>query len=227
MRGRAADAAYAGGEGYPEGTHLDADAYPVDPGYRGYSGGRPRPGDVPVGPPRTRPERTVPPRAGFPPRPSRQTPRDQGAFTRPWQRPEDAPPGAGRPRPRPSGSRPRPQGGNRGRPTVTEDAFIPNGPPVPPGGRAAPPRGPRSDGFYGPPADGTYSGRRPPGQPGARPGRNGPGYGPGARRQGQAHGADGVRYGRGWPDQEQYPGHPGPGQYRPGQYEPDHYGPDQ
>ena len=94
MRGHAAEAAYAGGEVYPDETYLDADAYPVDPGYRGYSGGRLRPGDVPVGPPRTRPERTVPPRAGFPPRPSRQAPRDQGAFNRPWQRPEDAPPGA-------------------------------------------------------------------------------------------------------------------------------------
>jgi len=96
MRGRAADAAYAGGEGYPDGPYLDADAYPVDPGYRGYSGGRLRPGDVPVGPPRTRPERTVPPRTGFPPRSSRQAPRDQGAANRPWQRPEDVPPGPGR-----------------------------------------------------------------------------------------------------------------------------------
>ena len=85
MHGHAAEAAYLDGEGYPDETYLDADAYPVDPGYRGYSGGRLRPGDVPVGPPRTRPERTVPPRAGFPPRPSRQAPHDQGAFSRPWQ----------------------------------------------------------------------------------------------------------------------------------------------
>jgi len=224
MHGHAAEAAYLDGEGYPDETYLDADAYPVDPGYRGYSGGRLRPGDVPVGPPRTRPERTVSPRAGFPPRPSRQAPRDQGAFDRPWQRPEDPPPGAGRPRPRPAGSRPRPQGGNRARPTVTEDPFIPNGPSVPPGRRAAPPRGPRSDGFYGPPADGTYSGGRPPGWPWGRPGREGPGYGPGARGQGQAHRAGGARYGRGQPGQEQRPGQYGPDQYGAGHYGANHYG---
>src|SRR5215468_8622351 len=227
MRGHTADAAYAGGEGYPEGTHLDADAYPVDPGYRGYSGGRLRPGDVPVGPPRTRPERTVPPRAGFPPRPSWQAPRDQSAFNRPWQRPEDALPGAGRPRPRPSGSRPRPQGGNRARPPVADNTFIPNGPWVPRGGRAAPQRGPRPDGFYGPPADETYSAGRPPGHPSGRPGREGPGYGPGAREQRQAYGAGGPQYGRGRPGREQHPGQPGPGHYGPDHYGPDNYGADQ
>ena len=53
-RGWAAEAAY--GDGYPAedqllGPTLDAAAYPVDPGYRGRTSGRPRPADMPPGPP--------------------------------------------------------------------------------------------------------------------------------------------------------------------------------
>ncbi|MBO0802587.1 MAG: hypothetical protein J2P25_05865, partial [Nocardiopsaceae bacterium] len=49
-------------DGYPqaEEPYLEAQAYPVDPGYQG-SGGEPRPADAPVGGPYTRPERAMPP----------------------------------------------------------------------------------------------------------------------------------------------------------------------
>ena len=115
-QGRVADAGYPDGGDSPDDVYLDAGAYAVDPGYRAYSGSRPRPADMPAGPPpRTRPERSASPRPGFPPRPPRQGPRDQDVFNRQWQRPEDAMPGVGRPRPRPAGGRPRPQGANRGR----------------------------------------------------------------------------------------------------------------
>ena len=66
----------AGGRGtasaaYPDDAYLDPAAYPVDPGYRGYSeGDRVRPADMPAGPPRPRAERTMPPRAGSSPRPA-------------------------------------------------------------------------------------------------------------------------------------------------------------
>jgi hypothetical protein len=99
--------------GYPEaeGAYLDAEAYPVDPGYQGF-GGEPRPADVPLGAMRTRPDRAVPPRA------SRQAPEDP--VNRPWQFSGDAPPGVGRPRP--AAGRPRRSGSAPG-----------NGPYPPPG----------------------------------------------------------------------------------------------
>ena len=90
----------AGGKGtasaaYPDDAYLDPAAYPVDPGYRGYSGGdRLRPADMPAGPPRPRAERTMPPRAGSSPRPGRQAARDTGGFSRVGPRQDDAPPPA-------------------------------------------------------------------------------------------------------------------------------------
>ena len=133
-RGRASGASYPERDAYQRDSYLQAGAYPVDPGYQGYAGGRererPRPADMPPGPTRTRPERGMPPRPGYPPRSARQAAYDPGLADRPWQRPEDAMPGVGRPRPRPAGSRPR-QG--------------------PPGqSRPVPPRGPRPAGFYEP-----------------------------------------------------------------------------
>ena len=50
-QGRVADAGYPDDGGYPEDVYLDASAYPVDPGYRAHSGSRPRPADMPAGPP--------------------------------------------------------------------------------------------------------------------------------------------------------------------------------
>ncbi|HEY5396165.1 MAG TPA: hypothetical protein VIL16_12290, partial [Trebonia sp.] len=105
-RGWAAETAY--GDGYPPDAQLldatlDAGAYPVDPGYRGRTSDRPRPADMPPGPSRSRPDRGMPPRPGFPPGSPRQAPRDASAASRPWGRPEDPtpfPPG-GRTRPRP------------------------------------------------------------------------------------------------------------------------------
>ena len=88
--GRASDAAYADRDAYQRDSYLEADAYPVDPGYRGYANGReherPRPADMPPGPSRTRPERGMPPRPGYPPRSGRQAVYDPGAADRPWQR---------------------------------------------------------------------------------------------------------------------------------------------
>ncbi|MGH3168840.1 MAG: hypothetical protein ACRDN0_23525, partial [Trebonia sp.] len=81
---------------YDDGEYLDAHAYPVDPGYQGYTDG-PRPADMPTDSLRTRPERFTPPRNATAPR--RQVPRDSDLYDRPWQRPEGAPPGVGRPRP--------------------------------------------------------------------------------------------------------------------------------
>src|SRR5580693_1583477 len=61
--GRASDAAYADRDAYQRDSYLEADAYPVDPGYQGYASRRererPRPADTPPGP-RTRPERGMP-----------------------------------------------------------------------------------------------------------------------------------------------------------------------
>ena len=75
-RGRASDAAFADRDAYQRDSYLEADAYPVDPGYQGYASGRdrdrPRPADMPPGPSRTRPERGMPPRPGYPPRSGRQ-----------------------------------------------------------------------------------------------------------------------------------------------------------
>src|SRR5579875_1220028 len=201
---------------------------PRRPWLPGYSNGRPRPADMPPGPPRTRPERNVPPRSGFPPRPPRQGPRDHGAFNRPWSRPEDAMPGVGRPRPRPgpAGFRPRPQGGSRPRPSGAEGIFSPGGGFAPgggfsPGGGFAPgggrvpggpaaPRGPRPDGFYGPGPGGPDPAGTAPGQPGWP----GPGYGPGRPGQRQPYGPGGPAPGY------SAPGQPGPGQYGPGPAEP-------
>ena len=50
---------------YPDSALMEAEPYPVDPGYRYASsadprGARPRPADMPPGTPRTRPERSVP-----------------------------------------------------------------------------------------------------------------------------------------------------------------------
>ena len=221
-QGRVADAGYPDGDGYPDDAYLNAGAYPVDPGYRAYTNGRPRPADMPAGPPRTRPERPAPPRPGFPPRPPRQGPRDEDMFNRPWLRPEDAMPGVGRPRPRPAGGRPRPQGANRTRPGGTEDTFSPAGAWVPRGGgRPTPPRGPRPDGFYGPPQGGP----NPAGQAAGRPGGPGPGYGPGGRGQRHSYGQHGPQYG---PGRDQHgPAHPGPGQPGPGPYGPGQPGPGQ
>src|SRR3984885_13605728 len=91
-RGWAAEAAYGGG--YPQdaqlvGPALDTGAYAVDPGYQGRTSDRPRPADMPPGPPRSRPDRGMPPRPGFPPGSPRQGPRDAGTANRPWIRPED------------------------------------------------------------------------------------------------------------------------------------------
>ena len=67
--GRASDAAYADRDAYQRDSYLEADAYPVDPGYQGYASRRererPRPADMPPGP-RTRPERGMPPQARLP-----------------------------------------------------------------------------------------------------------------------------------------------------------------
>ena len=56
-RGRVSDAAYADRDAYQRDSYLEADAYPVDPGYQGYASGRererPRPADMPPGPTRT------------------------------------------------------------------------------------------------------------------------------------------------------------------------------
>ena len=60
--GRASDAAYA----YQREAYLEADAYPVDPGYQGFANDRPRPADMPPGPAPTRPQRGgTPPRSGY------------------------------------------------------------------------------------------------------------------------------------------------------------------
>ena len=49
-RGRAGGAAYPDRDAYQRDSYLEADAYPVDPGYRGYASGRererPRPADM-------------------------------------------------------------------------------------------------------------------------------------------------------------------------------------
>ena len=165
-RGWAAEAAYSG---YPQdpqlaGPALDIGAYPVDPGYRGRTSDRPRPADMPPAPPRTRPERGMPPRPGFPPRPPRQAPRNPAAANRPWPRPEEAAPqpAGGRPRPRPgrgqadgrgpATERPRPQAAGRSRPTA-EETIMSNARRVPPSGSPTSPRGPRPAGFYGRGAD--------------------------------------------------------------------------
>ena len=152
-QGRAAEDAYPDVDGYPDRAFLDAGAYAVDPGYRGYAGGPPRPGDVPAGAPRTRPERSAPPRQGFPPRPPRGGQREQTIYARPWVRPEDAPQGSGRPRPRPGGARLRQPGGNRPRP-MPDSPFNPSEQPIPAADRPMPPRGPRprpqSEDPYGP-----------------------------------------------------------------------------
>ena len=55
-RGRAGEAAYTDRDAYQRDSYLEADAYPVDPDYQAYSGGRererPRPADMPPGPDR-------------------------------------------------------------------------------------------------------------------------------------------------------------------------------
>jgi len=162
-RGWAAEAAY--GDGYPPddqplGATLDAGAYPVDPGYRGRTSDRPRPADLPPGPSRSRPDRGMPPRPGFPAGSPRQGPRDAGTANRPWARPEDPtafPPG-GRSRPRPgrgqpdgrgpANDRPRPQAASRVRPTV-EETMMSNARRVPRNGVPTAPRGPRPEGSRG------------------------------------------------------------------------------
>ena len=173
-----------------------------------------------AGPPRSRPDRGMPPRPGFPPGSPRQAPRDGSTANRPWARPDDStpfPPG-GRPRPRPgrgqpdgrgpANDRPRPQAGSRVRATA-EETMMSNGRRVPRNGASAPPRGPRPEGFRGYAAgyDQTGSGvarrRRPaaaqaarpggPGRPG-RPARPGRAAGPSLRARGRI-----VRAGRARP----------------------------
>ena len=93
--GRPGDAA-AARDAYQRDSYLEAGAYPVDPGYQAYAGGRerdrPRPADQPPGPARPRPERGAPPRQSSPSRGGRQAAQDPGSADRPWQRPEDAMP---------------------------------------------------------------------------------------------------------------------------------------
>ena len=159
---------------YPDDAYLDPAAYPVDPGYRGYSGGdRLRPADMPAGPPRPRAERTMPPRAGSSPRPGRQAARDTGGFSRVGPRQDDAPPAGARPRPRPGGGRPRPQSAGRSRPSGRDDIFIPNESWAPPSGRPAPPRGSRTGGVPGPAPGGPRAGGPAQGPAADRPERQG------------------------------------------------------
>ena len=40
--GRVSETAYADGDSYQRDSYLEADAYPVDPGYQGYASGRER-----------------------------------------------------------------------------------------------------------------------------------------------------------------------------------------
>jgi len=243
-RGWAAEAAYGDGypqdvygDGYPQdaqllGPALDTGAYPVDPGYRGRTSDRPRPADLPPGPPRTRPERDMPPRPGFPPRPSRPTPRDQDPTNRPWPRPEDAAPfaagdstrawgapasHASRPRPRPSrgpaAERPRTQAAGRTRPTA-EETIMSNGRRVPPNGPPTPPRSARSarpEGLYtdydqtpgGPQADGRRRGQA--GRAG-RPGPAGQQYGPAREQYDQTAQAPWQGQGYGQPSAREWAG---------------------
>jgi len=64
--GRASDAAYAERNAYQRDAYLEADAYPVDPGYQGFANDGPRPADMPPGPAPTRPQRGgMPPRSGY------------------------------------------------------------------------------------------------------------------------------------------------------------------
>ena len=163
----------AGGRGtasaaYPDDAYLDPAAYPVDPGYRGYSGGdRLRPADMPEEPrPRARHHATA--RRFF--AAARQAARDTGGFSRVGPRQDDAPPAGARPRPRPGGGRPRPQSAGRSRPSGRDDIFIPNESWAPPSGRPAPPRGPRTGGVPGP----APGGPRPSG-PAQGPAAGGPG----------------------------------------------------
>ena len=195
--GRGAGGRGAASAAYPDDAYLDAAAYPVDPGYRGYSGGdRLRPADMPAAPPRPRAERTMPP-----PRPAAgQSARDTGGFSRVGPRQDDAPPAGARPRPRPGGGRPRPQSAGRSRPSARDDIFIPNESWAPPSGRPAPPRGPRTGGV-----------------PGAAPGGprpSGPAQGPAAGRPGR-QGRPDPRHGQG-PDSG-YDADPGYAPSGPGQ----------
>ncbi len=192
-RGRASEAAYPDRDAYQRDSYLEADAYPVDPGYQGYGGGRdrerPRPADMPAGPWRTRPERGLPLRPGYPPRAGKQPAYESEAADRPWQRPEDAMPGVGRPRPRPTGPRPR---------------QAPPGQPRPGQQRQAPPRGPRPAGFYEPqrPGPRAYASESEPGSASYAAGPQASEYQAQAGYQGQGQG-------QGWPPGPQTSGYPG------------------
>ena len=186
--GRANDAAYADHDAYQRDAYLEADAYPVDPGYQAYASGgdreRPRPADMPPGPPRTRAERGgMPPRPGGGRRTGWQASYTPGPDDRPWQRPEDAMPGVGRPRPRPAGARPRPAGPGPGQQRTG------------PGQQRPPqPRGPRP-GPYDQDGPGPYGYDPGPaaGQPGqGYPGQGQPGY-PGPGNPGQGNPPQGHR----------------------------------
>ena len=124
---------------YPDSALMEAEPYPVDPGYRYASsadprGARPRPADLPPGIPRTRPERSVP-RPPGPPRPPRQAPRDPAAaYNRPWQPPEEprlAPADPG-PRPAPGPGRLALVPGNQGQPVIVGVRILPISRTIPP-----------------------------------------------------------------------------------------------